>query len=186
MDTLSPPYFLVATPTLLDPNFAQTVVLMGHHASEGAMGWVINRLHESPARELLSPGHREKVHAGTPLHLGGPVPTEGLLALFYEAIDGVESVEMAPGLHVSSSPDVLPLLFSRAPGLGLVHGRLVYGYAGWGAGQLEREMEEGVWLVLPYDADMAFSPRVEELWQQCFDRLGINPALLTSPSGRKH
>jgi len=67
-----------------------------------------------------------------------------------------------------------------------VHGRLVYGYAGWGAGQLEREMEEGVWLVLPYDADMAFSPRVEDLWQQSFDRLGINPALLTSPSGRKH
>jgi putative transcriptional regulator len=186
METLGPPYLLIATPSLLDPNFVQTVVLMTHHDAEGAMGWVLNRLHERPARDLLAPEHAETVHAETPLHLGGPVPAEALLALFRAPIAGVDAAEMAPGLFVSSSPEVLPLLFSRRPGPGLVPGRLVYGYAGWSAGQLEREMEEGVWLALPYGGDLAFARRVDDLWQRCFERLGLNPALLTAPSGRKH
>ena len=76
METLTAPYLLLATPTLLDPNFVQSVVLMGHHDTEGAMGWIVNRLHEKPARELLEPGQQQGVHALTPLHLGGPVPAD--------------------------------------------------------------------------------------------------------------
>ena len=113
METLSAPYLLLATPTLLDPNFVQSVVLMGHHDTEGAMGWIVNRLHEKPVRELLDPGQQQGVHAQTPLHLGGPVPADALLAVFHRAIDGVESAEIAPGLFLSRSAQVLPLLFSR-------------------------------------------------------------------------
>lgn len=186
MENLGPPYLLVATPVLLDPNFIQTVVLIGHHDPEGALGWVINRLHDNPARELLAPGHRELVHADTPLHLGGPVPAEALLAVFHERRDGIESAEMSPGLHVSRSPEVLPPLFGPAPAPDLVPGRLIYGYSGWSAGQLEREMDEGVWLAVPYSVDLAFASKVDDLWLRCFDRLGLNPALLTGASGRKH
>jgi putative transcriptional regulator len=186
METLGTPYLLLATPSLLDPNFVQSVVLMGHHDREGAMGWIVNRLHETPARELLAPGQEKGVHAQTPLHLGGPVPADSLLAVFHAAIDGVESAEVAPGLFVSGSPHVLPLLFSQAPGPGLVPGRLVFGYSGWSAGQLEREMEEGAWLALPYDEELAFSARVDDLWRRSFERLGLNPALLGSGSFRKH
>jgi putative transcriptional regulator len=186
METLGPPYLLIATPALRDPNFAETVVLMGQHGEEGALGWVINRLHDRPAREMLGTEHRELVHAETPLHVGGPVSTDTLLCLFHEAIDGVESTEAAPGLWLSRSAEILSPLFSRAPGSGLVRGRLVFGYAGWGPGQLEREMQEGAWLALPSEKDLAFAPRVDDLWRRSFDRLGINPALLTSPTGRKH
>jgi putative transcriptional regulator len=186
METLSPPYLLLATPMLLDPNFVQTVVLMGHHDAEGAMGWIVNRLHERPVRELLAPGQQQGVHAQTPLHLGGPVPADALLAVFHHATSGAECAEIAPGLFVSRSADVLPLLFSRAPGPGLVPGRLVFGYSGWGAGQLEHEMEEGAWLALPYEAELAFSARIDDLWRRSFDRLGLNPALLTGGSGRTH
>ena len=186
METLSPPYLLIATPMLLDPNFVQTVVLMGHHDAEGAMGWIVNRLHERPARDLLAPGHQQAVHAETPLHLGGPVASDTLLALFHHATADTECAEMAPGLFVSRSAEVLPLLFSRAPGPGLVAGRLVYGYSGWGAGQLEHEMEEGAWLALPYAEDLAFAARIDELWRRSFERLGLNPALLTGGSGRTH
>jgi putative transcriptional regulator len=186
METLTTPYLLIAIPTLLDPNFVQTVVLMGHHDAGGAMGWIVNRLHPRPVRELLAPGQEQAVHAETPLHLGGPVPVDALLAIFRSPIDGVECAEIAPGLFVSRSAQVLPLLFSHAPGPGLVTGRLVLGYSGWGAGQLEREMEEGSWLALPYDQDLAFTARIDELWRRCFDRLGLNPALLTGGSGRKH
>jgi len=185
-ETLSAPYLLIATPTLLDPNFAQSVVLMGHHDTEGAMGWIVNRRHERPVRDLLAPDQQQGVHAETPLHLGGPVPADALLAVFHSAIDGVESAQIAPGLFVSRSAHVLPLLFSRAPGPGLVPGRLVFGYSGWSAGQLEREMEEGAWLVLPYDEELAFSPRIDDLWRRSFERLGLNPALLTGGSGRTH
>lgn len=186
METLGTPYLLLATPTLLDPSFVQSVVLMGHHDREGAMGWIVNRLHEQPVRELLAPVQQQGVHARTPLHLGGPVPADALLAVFHSAVDGVESVEIAPGLFVSRSAHVLPRLFSQAPGPGLLPGRLVFGYSGWSAGQLEREMEEGAWLALPYEKDLAFSPRIDDLWRRCFDRLGLNPALLSSGSGRKH
>ena len=186
VETLSAPYLLIATPALLDPNFVQAVVLMGHHDAEGAMGWIVNRLHEKPVRELLAPDQRQRVHAQTPLHLGGPVPADALLAVFHGAIDGVESTAIAPGLFVSRSADILPLLFSRAPEPERVPGRLVFGYSGWGAGQLEREMEEGVWLALPYDEELAFSARIDDLWRRSFERLGLNPALLTGGSGRKH
>lgn len=186
VETLRAPYLLVATPALLDPNFVQAVVLMAHHDDEGAMGWIVNRRHEKPVRELLAPDQRESVHARTPLHLGGPVPADALLAVFHDALDGVESAAIAPGLFVSRSADVLPLLFSRAPEPDLVRGRLVFGYSGWGAGQLEREMEEGAWLALPYEEELAFSARIDELWRRAFERLGLNPALLGGSSGRKN
>lgn len=186
METLGAPYLLIATPTLRDPNFEQTVVLMGHHDEQGALGWVINRLHDKPARELLGEAHRVHVHAETPLHVGGPVPTDALLALFHGTVDGPESAQLAPGLSVSRSADILPILFSRAPDRELVRGRLVFGYSGWGPGQLEREMQEGAWLALPHDQELAFTPKVDDLWQRCFERLGIDPVLLSSPSGRMH
>ena len=186
METLSSPYLLLATPMLLDPNFVHAVVLMGHHDAEGAMGWIVNRLHERPVRELLAPGQQQGVHAQTPLHLGGPVPSDSLLAVFRHPIDSAECAEIAPGLFVSRSAEVLPLLFSQAPGPGSVPGRLVFGYSGWGAGQLEHEMEEGAWLALPYDEELAFSASIDELWRRCYERLGLNPALLTGGSGRTH
>src|SRR3989304_272263 len=116
METLSAPYLLIATPTLLDPNFVQSVVLMGHHDSEGAMGWIVNRLHERPVRELLAPGQQQGVHAETPLHLGGPVPADAVPAVFPKAIHGPGGAGPHPGaaprrlrpqaLRVSSTRDV--------------------------------------------------------------------------------
>jgi putative transcriptional regulator len=186
METLEAPYLLLATPSLLDPHFARSVVLMGHHDGEGAVGWVLNRLHDKPVRELLAPGQQPEIHPETPLHLGGPVPGDSLLAVFHAAIDGVESTEIAPGLHVSRSARVLPLLFSRPPSPEIVPARLVLGYAGWGAGQLEREMVEGAWLALPYEPDLAFAARVDDLWRRCYARLGLDPATLGGGVGRRH
>lgn len=184
MESLRTPYLLIATPALRDPNFAETVVLMGHHDSEGALGWVINRPHERPALELLSPPHRDGVHEETPLHVGGPVPADALVVLFRGKVPDIESAEIAPGLSLSRSPSILRILFADPPRPPLVRGRLVFGYSGWGPGQLEREMREGSWLALPSEDDLAFATRVDDLWRRCFNRLGINPALLTSAPGR--
>jgi putative AlgH/UPF0301 family transcriptional regulator len=112
------------------------------------------------------------------------VSADALLVLFRGSVPDVESVEIAPGLSLSRSPAILPVLFAEPPTPPLVRGRLVFGYAGWGAGQLEREMRDGSWLALPSEDDLAFATRIDDLWRRCFDRLGINPALLSSVPGR--
>ena len=103
VETLTAPYLLLAGPGLQDPNFAKTVVLMGHHTKDGALGWVVNRLLGQPAVTLLPPPLDGALHPETPLHIGGPVLTNGLVALFRKEVDGVECTEMAPGLWVSAS-----------------------------------------------------------------------------------
>ena len=73
VDTLTPPYLLLAAPILSDPNFERTVVLMGHHSEEGAVGWVVNRLVDGGAKALLPEEVAKTIHPSTPLRIGGPV-----------------------------------------------------------------------------------------------------------------
>jgi putative transcriptional regulator len=181
VESLTTPYLLLAAPVMLDPNFAKTVVVMGHHTREGALGWVVNRLLGEPAVKLLATPLDGAVHPETPLRVGGPVLTNGLVALFREPVPGVESVEMAPGLYVSAAAEVLPKLFAAAPETG-PSGLLVLGYSGWAADQLESEMEEGSWLVLPWDPAFAFTNDVDKLWERALDRLGVSPASVSSSS----
>lgn len=182
VESLKPPYLLLAGPGLADPNFAKSVVLMGHHTKDGALGWIVNRVLGQPAATLLPPPLDKALHAETPLHLGGPVLTNGLVALFRAAVDGVECTEMAPGLWVSASAEILPKLFGKAPGADPPEGLLVLGYAGWDAEQLEGEMEEGAWLVLPWEPDLAFTRNVATLWERALARLGVDPGSVSSSS----
>jgi putative transcriptional regulator len=94
---------------------------------------------------------------------------------------GVESVEMAPGLRVSVAAEILPKLFAAPPTSGTV-GLLILGYSGWAADQLESEMEEGTWLVLPWDPALVFTHDVEGLWERALARLGVSPASVSSSS----
>ena len=183
METLTPPYLLLAAPILSDPNFEKTVVLMGHHSEEGAVGWIVNRLVEGGAKALLPEEVSATIHPQTPLRIGGPVATPGLIVVHRDAIEGIESIEMAPGLVVSATPAVLPRVFAAAPGGGPVGGLLVFGYSGWGPGQLEHEMEEGSWLVLPYDPSFAFASDVADLWERALAELGVRPERVSTPPG---
>jgi putative transcriptional regulator len=183
VETLTTPYLLLSAPELLDPNFARTVVLMGHHSQDGAIGWIVNRVIEKHAVGLLPPELSEGIHPETPLRLGGPVMTNGLIVVHTTETPGIESIEMSPGLRVSSSPEILPRLFGSPCEKGRVAGLLVFGYAGWGPGQLEHEMEAGSWLVLPYDDAFAFSDDLEGLWERAMERLGVRPDSVSMPPG---
>jgi putative transcriptional regulator len=182
VDSLKTPYLLLAAPVLLDPNFARTVVLVGHHTKDGALGWVVNRIFEQRAVDLLPPPLDERVHASTPLRVGGPVLTSSLVVLYQSDVEGVEGVEMAPGLWVSASAEILPRLFSKAEDGKPPAGLLVLGYAGWGPEQLEHEMEDGSWLVLPWDESFAFTSETDGLWERALEKLGVNPASVSSSS----
>ncbi|MGZ6987447.1 MAG: YqgE/AlgH family protein [Thermoanaerobaculia bacterium] len=181
VESLTAPYLLLAAPVMLDPNFAKTVVAVGHHTREGALGWIVNRLLGKPAVSLLAAPLDTTVHPETPLRVGGPVLTNGLVALFSDEVPGVESVEMAPGLRVSAAAEILPKLFAAAPAAGTL-GILVLGYSGWAADQLESEMEEGSWLVLPWDPAFVFTNDVDGLWERALTRLGVDPASVSSSS----
>jgi len=183
VETLKAPYILLASPDLPDPNFRQSVIVMGHHDAESALGWIVNRTVDGPVSSFLPDEIAEGIHPTTPLRLGGPVLTPGLLVLHLERIEGIESTEIAPGLLVSSQPPVLRVLFGEDLTGRHPRGLLVLGYSGWGAGQLEREMSEGSWFILPWDVDFAFPSDTETLWERALYHLGVDPAKVTTAPG---
>lgn len=137
---------LVATPALLDPNFAETVVLLLDVDENGALGVVLNRPSGVPVSEVLA-GWADVVAEPEVLFHGGPVSTEGALAvaLLRDTDDvpvGFREVEGRLGLVDLDTP--VELVDGSLQGL-----RIFAGYAGWGAAQLDGEIEEGSWYVVP-------------------------------------
>jgi putative transcriptional regulator len=168
---------LVATPGLVEANFFRTVVLILEHNEEGAAGVVLNRpsdtsLHESPLDEW------EELAADPPLvFVGGPVSPGAAVCLAranpYSQPDGFKPV--IGGLGVidlgRESSDIRTKL-DRV--------RVFAGYAGWGAGQLEDEIEEGAWYVLEADPEDALSPLPGGLWRFVLKRQGGQFALVAN------
>jgi putative transcriptional regulator len=158
---------LVATPALLDPNFADTVVLLLDVNDEGALGVVLNRPTPVPVSEVLE-GWGPVVAEPGVLFQGGPVSTEGALAVGW-----LRSVDDAPvGFREVTGP--LGLIDLDIP-VELVEGtltglRIFAGYAGWGAEQLAGEIEEGSWYVVPSEARDSFRDDPAELWRDVLRR----------------
>ena len=170
-------YVLAASPQLLDPNFVRTVVLMLHHSEEGAFGVVLNRPAENSVRELW-----EKIGEGPctneeAVHLGGPV--EGpLMALHTSA--AASELEVMPGLYFAAQRENIEMLLREES-----HPVRVYvGHAGWGEGQLEREIQEGAWLMCPARSEYVFDQTGDDLWKTVAKHIGDR--LLTQSLGIKH
>jgi putative transcriptional regulator len=158
---------LVAAPILSDPNFHRTVVLVAEHGDEGAMGLVLNRPTETPVVEAL-PELSHLAGKEDPVYVGGPVATGSVLAVA-ELDDPDDASELLFGA----------VGFVQEPNVPVVRGRVFIGYAGWSAGQLEAELEEESWLVLPAEADDLFSDDPEGLWSAVLRRQGGPYALLS-------
>jgi putative transcriptional regulator len=163
---------LVASPALVDPNFARTVVLMTEHSDEGAMGIVLNRPAEARARELLPA--LEEIAGDDPLFVGGPVQPQAvvLLAEFSDTEKAAWLVVADVGL-ASADADVEEL----APAVR--RGRFYAGYSGWGPGQLEAEMEQDSWIVEPPIPRELFPDDPETLWNDVLARKGGQYALIS-------
>jgi putative transcriptional regulator len=160
---------LVATPLLGDPHFARTVVLLLQHDDEdGALGLVLDRETRTPVGEVLPGWGRLAVGSGL-VHEGGPVQPEAAICLGRLVPGGstgsFSELEGSPGLgtvDLDGDPDALPLEAVR-----------VYaGYAGWSAGQLESEVDEGAWWVLDSLPGDALTPRPDLLREQVLRRQG--------------
>ncbi len=163
---------LVASPALVEPNFRRSVILLAEHSEEGAMGLVLSRPSETTVEEAIPP-LAELVPPGDVVHVGGPVQQESVLVLAeYEDPDEAEArvfdgVAFMPG---NSEPEEVAAQTRRA--------RVYVGYAGWGAGQLEAELEEESWIVVEAEAADVFAPPEEDLWSVVLARQGGALALL--------
>lgn len=159
---------LVASRTLQDPNFAQTVVLLLKADRHGAMGLVINR----PTAVRLSdalPDLPELRSRGEEVFLGGPVQQGAMLLLVRGGQEPPGSARVMEDVYVTGRLSTLKELLNKGgPG---VHLRAYAGYAGWGPGQLEREIARGDWLVGSSDAGSIFDLAPDQLWQRWLERL---------------
>ncbi len=167
MTELSAGVLLVATPALLDPHFAQTVVLLLDVDEQGALGVVLNRPSTVPVADVLEPWRDVVVEPEVLFH-GGPVSTEGALAVALLRTEddvpvGFKGVTGQLGLLDLDTP--VELLDGSLAGL-----RIFAGYAGWGAEQLVDEIDEGSWYVVPGHAPDVFGVDPSDLWRDVLRR----------------
>jgi putative transcriptional regulator len=156
---------LVASPALVDPNFRRTVVLVGEHTEEGALGVVLNRESETTVEEAVPELAALSDDLGN-VHVGGPVQPSAIVVLadFVEPERSSALVLDSVGfLPAEADPDEIGELRQA---------RVFAGYAGWGPGQLDDELEEGSWIVEPALAKDVFTLDPDELWSDVLRRKG--------------
>lgn len=176
--------FLVAMPSMSDPRFERSVIYLCIHNAEGAMGLVVNRLVESLTfSELLeqldiptSP-HGEEIR----VHFGGPVESGRGFVLHSTEYAQEGTVEMDNGVGLTATVDILRDI---AAGEGPRDRLLALGYAGWGPGQLDHEIQENAWLNVPADPSLLFDEDLDQKWDRAVASLGFDPSLLSSDAGR--
>ena len=163
-----------------DQNFSRSVVLLIEHNESGAMGIVCNRPSEIPLDDI-GREHGMDVHDGAGrAFLGGPVQRErGFLV--HRRPEVGDSVKLEEDVYLSVSTDALRTLLAGDPEAY----RLCLGYAGWGPGQLEREMVAGGWLNSAITARRIFDTPVDKIWDAVIGDLGIDPAFLVQGGGKQ-
>lgn len=165
---------LVAGPALTDPNFDRTVVLIGEHGEEGAMGVVLNRPAPVTVGEAVPP-LADLTGADAPVYVGGPVQQQAIVVL----ADFVEPEDA--GVLVFESIGFLPGEIEDAASVGMLRAvRVFAGYAGWAPGQLEDELAENAWIVEPARPEDVFGTDPDRLWQTVLRRRGGASAILAS------
>jgi putative transcriptional regulator len=156
---------LIATPSLLDENFCRSVVLLLRgNDDDGVLGLVLNRESNKKINELWQTIFEESCQTTANLHIGGPVPGP-LIALHTNAALG--DVEVLPGVRCATSREALEALATGKA----VPFRFFVGNAGWGSGQLAKEINEGAWYLAETNKEVVFADETE-IWQQLVGLVG--------------
>jgi len=175
---------LAAMPTIGDPRFERTLIYVCAHNEEGAMGLVLNRLVDSiDFPDLLTQlgidfgGFGEEIR----IHFGGPVETTRGFVLHSADYLQESSLRVDDKVALTATIDILR---DMAAGKGPRRSLLALGYAGWGAGQLDREIQQNGWLTLESDESLVFGTPVEDKWDRAMAKLGLDISKLSTLSGR--
>jgi putative transcriptional regulator len=174
------PVLLVSMPQMLDPNFSRTVILLAEYGAHGAFGLVLNRRMPEPAHAIVTADEPIEIHPKMHLFTGGPVePTRAWILTAKAELDP-EALEVQSGVYLSASPTVVRQTLEASPDPAV---RMIVGYSGWGAGQLDTELAESSWLMAPVEPDLIFSTPVDDMWATAIRRLGAEPSMLQGSSG---
>ncbi len=174
---------LIAMPGMGDPNFSRTVTLLCQHDEHGAMGVVINRrIDDFTLADVLD--HLD-IEAGddspaAPVYAGGPVHPELGMVLHDGDHKWQSTLPVGEELALTTSLDILrDLSLGEGPNRWV----MLLGYAGWGSGQLEQEIQENAWLCAPADPAIIFDTPIEQRWHRAAGQLGIDLMTLSTDAG---
>ncbi len=176
--------FLIAMPNLADPSFAHTVTYLCQHNEEGALGIVINR----PVgiklggifEQMKIKSDSEQIN-NIPIFAGGPVQQErGFVIHSTTEKSWDSSIATSDSTSLTSSRDILEAI---AAGVGPEHFLVALGYAGWGSGQLEKEIINNAWLNTPCEDNILYDLPINQRWNAAAQQLGIDISQLTTPAG---
>ena len=171
---LAPGVLLVAHPMLGDPNFRRSVVLICEHSPEGSFGLILNRPLDLELGDVV-----DGLAGDDLLSLGGPVQQDTLHFLHRhdDVLEG--AIPVMEGVHWGGDFEMVKTLVwaEQASPRDL---RFFLGYAGWSAGQLEEEVDEGGWFLTPATDDLVFADAPQQLWRTVLRRMGGEYALLAN------
>lgn len=172
---------LIAMPQMQDPRFMRSVIFLCAHNAEGAMGLVVNKIVEQPSIEdlLRQLGIAPDGFAGTQVHFGGPVE-QGRGFVLHSADYTEEATLVVSGVGLTATTDILRAI---GGGTGPRRSLLALGYAGWGPGQLDAEIQANGWLHVAADDDLLFDGALEDKWRRAIGKLGVDPSALSGDAG---
>lgn len=181
-------HFLIAMPSMGDPNFSRTVTFLFEHSAQGAMGIIINRPTKMQLSEVFLQLKLQCNNTGVEEQFvlqGGPVQTEQGFVIHRSdtTANGGNweySVQVSDRIQITTSRDILAAM---ARGEGPPSAVVALGYAGWGAGQLEAELQSNAWLTADVDERVLFDLPFEDRWDAAVRLLGIDAARLGPDAG---
>lgn len=176
-------HFLIAMPALGDPNFSRTVTYMCQHSEEGSLGIVINRPIKMALGDIMEQmgivvERKEILHR--PVYSGGPVQPERGFVIHNPIGSWNSSLKVTGNIALTTSRDILEAI---AQGKGPDHMLIALGYAGWGKGQLEREIIENAWLNAPAEYSILFDLPAGKRWKAAAEQMGVDLDLLSMQAG---
>ena len=175
---------LVAMPQMSDPRFARSVIYLCAHGGEtGAMGLVINKLLSSLTMgELFAQLEIEPSDAagGHPVHFGGPVDAGRGFVLHTADYREEATLHVDGDIAVTATLEVLRAI---GKGRGPRQSLFALGYAGWGPGQLDAEIQANGWLTVPSDNALLFDETIDDKWRRAIGKLGVDPFALSGDAG---
>ncbi len=175
--------FLIAMPHIDDPNFYHSVSLICEHNEKGALGFTINRPIGILIEDIFSQMSIEFSHnqaAEKPVLSGGPVQIEQGFVIHRNVGHWQSSLDLDENIIITTSRDILTAI---AKDEGPEDNIVLLGYSGWGAGQLEKEIEKNMWLISPVDPQILFDLPYEKRWEAAAKLIGIDINNLTNKIG---
>ena len=174
---------LIAMPNMADPRFARTVIYLCAHSDEGAMGLVINK----PMPQITFVDLLEQLEIETEgtiedqmVHFGGPVESGRGFVLHSGEFQREGTMMVDDSVGLTATIDILRAI---AGGEGPDRHMLALGYAGWGPGQLDGEIQANGWLHAPADDAILFDHDLSTKWERSIAKLGVSPAMLSGDAG---